>query len=102
MAVLDDIRVQISRYMLSLTETDVTACQTMQLLELLEQYPMLSEQQLMCYVDHRQPYRYYPIRQCMGYAGVCNETARCAMELLVKQHCYQRRKIGKKYVYYTV
>ena len=40
--------------MLSLTETDVTACQTMQLLELLEQYPMLSEQQLMFYVDHRQ------------------------------------------------
>jgi len=99
---LDDIRLQISRSMLSLTETDVTACQTMQLQELLEQYPMLSEQQLMFYVDHRQPYRYYTIRQFMEYAGVCNETARCAMELLVKQHCYQRRKIGKKYVYYTV
>lgn len=102
LAFLDDIRLQISRSMLSLTETDVTACQTMQLQELLEQYPMLSEQQLMFYVDHRQPYRYYTIRQFMEYAGVCNETARCAMELLVKQHCYQRRKIGKKYVYYTV
>ncbi|MCB6603306.1 hypothetical protein LI129_21145, partial [Erysipelatoclostridium ramosum] len=53
---LDDIRLQISRSMLSLTETDVTACQTMQLQELLEQYPMLSEQQLMFFVDHRQPY----------------------------------------------
>ena len=99
---LEDIRLQISRSMLSLTETDITACQTMQLQELLEQYPMLSEQQLMFYVDHRQPYRYYTIRQFMEYAGVCNETARCAMELLVKQSCYQRRKIGKKYVYYTV
>lgn len=102
LAFLDDIRLQISRSMLSLTEMDVTACQTMQLQELLEQYPMLSVQQLMFYVDHRQPYRYYTIRQFMEYAGVCNETARCAMELLVKQHCYQRRKIGKKYVYYTV
>lgn len=102
LAFLDGIRLQISRSMLSLTETDVTACQTMQLQELLEHYPMLSEQQLMFYVDHRQPYRYYTIRQFMEYAGVCNETARCAMELLVKEHCYQRRKIGKKYVYYTV
>lgn len=102
LAFLDGIRLQISRSMLSLTETDVTACQTMQLQELLEHYPMLNEQQLMFYVDHRQPYRYYTIRQFMEYAGVCNETARCAMELLVKEHCYQRRKIGKKYVYYTV
>lgn len=102
LAFLDSIRLQISRSMLSLTETDVTACQTMQLQELLEHYPMLNEQQLMFYVDHRQPYRYYTIRQFMEYAGVCNETARCAMELLVKEHCYQRRKIGKKYVYYTV
>lgn len=102
LAFLDGIRLQISRSMLSLTETDVTACQTMQLQELLEHYPMLNEQQLMFYVDHRQLYRYYTIRQFMEYAGVCNETARCAMELLVKEHCYQRRKIGKKYVYYTV
>ena len=88
--------------MLSLTETDITASQTMQLQELQERFPELSERQLLFYVDHRKPYCYYTIRQFMEYAGVCNETARCAMEQLVHRQCYQRRRVGKKYVYYTV
>ncbi len=102
LAFLDGIRLQISRSMLSLTETDITASQTMQLQELQERFPELSERQLLFYVDHRKPYCYYTIRQFMEYAGVCNETARCAMEQLVHQQCYQRRRVGKKYVYYTV
>ncbi|MFR5079995.1 MAG: hypothetical protein ACLTDX_19105 [[Clostridium] innocuum] len=68
LAFLDDIRLQISRSMLSLTETDVTACQTMQLQELLEQYPMLSEQQLMFYVDHRTA---IPLLHHTAVYGIC-------------------------------
>lgn len=99
---LDAVGLQISRSMLSLTEANISSCQTMQLQELLEHFPMLSERQLMFYVDHRTPYCCYTIRQFMEYVGVCHETARRSMEQLVERRCYMRRKIGKKYVYYTM
>lgn len=67
--------------------------------ELKEMYPILNEEQIRFYVEHRQAQRYYTIAQYMEYTHVCYETARYSMERFVHLHWYQKQKVGKKFIY---
>lgn len=65
-------------------------------------FPMLNEKQLQFYFSHHECNCYYLISHYAKFADVSYETARKAMEMLYEYHFYQKQKIGKKFVYYTV
>lgn len=98
---LSNIRLQIFHDMVSLPKNEEThKHKTLQ--ELLESFPQLSKQQISFFIDHREIKHYYTIAQYMDYHHVCYETARYSLEKMVELHWYQKKKTGKKYVYYVM
>lgn len=67
--------------------------------QLLHRYPQVSNRQIEFFVSHRNIHDYYTISEYMKFNDVCYETARQAMEQLVEQQWYHRRKIGKRFFY---
>lgn len=97
---LKNLELKISDRMLLLKGGKQNQQQFVSLRDLKERYPMLQEEQLRFYVGHRDAAHYYTIQQYIAYCGVCYETARTALDQLVNLNWYQKRKIGKKFVYF--
>lgn len=70
--------------------------------ELLERYPSLKKEQIHFYVQHRSLGHYYTIQNYINTCEVCYETARYSLDQLVEYHWYDKKKIGKKFVYHVV
>lgn len=64
-------------------------------------YPTLQKKQLQFYIAHSTDKQYYTIKHYMQYHNVCYETARTSLEELTALQWYQKKKIGKRFVYYV-
>lgn len=70
--------------------------------ELIERFPALKKEQIQFYVQHRSLGHYYTIQNYIKECEVCYETARYSLDQLVEFHWYDKKKIGKKFVYHVV
>lgn len=99
---LEHIRLKLSTEMVSLKTYGEREVLEMRAQELLEQFPMLSKEQVLFYVEHRKLHHYYTLQDYMGMHHCCYETARYSMEKLVDLKWYQKQKMGKKFVYFIL
>lgn len=79
-----------------------TVFEPMDIEELLTQYPTCSKKQMLFYTKCAKKNHYYTIAQYMEMNNVSYETARKAMEHLVKLKFYRKIKVGKKFVFTPV
>lgn len=79
-----------------------TDFETKDIEELLALYPTCSEKQMRFYTKCSEKNHYYTIAHYMKSNGVSYETARKAMEHLVKLKFYRKIKVGKKFVFTPV
>ena len=96
---LADFDLQIKQAMVSCNHSDSCYCE-LSAAALGQRYPDISQQDLLFFVAHRKTNRYYTIAQYMEVCDVCYETARKSMERFVAMQWYNKRKMGKKFVYY--
>lgn len=76
-----------------------TTFEQMDIEELLALYPTCNKKQIYFYTKCAKKNHYYTISQYMEMNHVSYETARKAMEHLVKLNFYRKIKIGKKFVF---
>lgn len=79
-----------------------TVFESMDVDELLTQYPTCSKKQMLFYKKCAKKNHYYTIAQYMEMNNVSYETARKAMEHLVELKFYRKIKVGKKFVFTPV
>lgn len=97
---IEQIELKIIQGMVLLERTCDSTHVDLDVHELSQRYPQLSMTQITFYKRHNSAEHYYTISHFMEFTGVCYETARSAMDMLVELHWYQKRKLGKKFVYY--
>lgn len=97
---LEQLQLKISEGMVLLSWDLNCHKNTLDVNELKECYPQISETTLTFYEIHRVAQRYYTIQHFMEHGNVCYETARNAMDKLVEMKLYKKCKIGKKFVYF--
>lgn len=99
---LEQLRLILYKKMLLLNNTAKEQYKVLQEKELLECYPELKKEQVCFYVEHREIGHYYTIQNYIQQSQVCYETARYSLDELVNKHWYEKKKIGKKFVYFIV
>lgn len=99
---LDRLRLILYKNMLLLNSNVKDQYKVLQAQDLVERYPELNKQQIAFYVEHREIGHYYTIQNYIHQCKVCYETARYSLDELVLKHWYEKKKVGKKFVYYIV
>ncbi|MCI8272205.1 MAG: hypothetical protein HFG16_07850 [Erysipelotrichaceae bacterium] len=99
---LEQLRLILYKKMILLNNTAKDLYKVLQEQELLERHPELKKEQICFYVSHRELGHYYTIQNYIQHAKVCYETARQSLDQLVDKRWYEKKKIGKKFVYFIV
>lgn len=102
LTMLEELRLLLYKKMVSLNHTPQDLCKVLQEEELIERYPNLKKEQIHFYVQHRKLGHYYTIQNYIQQMNVCYETARYSLDQLVEHHWYEKKKVGKKFVYFIV